>query len=249
MTPACWDLFKERYEEKGMNCLAPAWPFLDRSIADLRDKTIDGLEKLSIQDIVDHYERIIRELPTPPILIGHSFGGLVVQMLLDRGLGVAGIAIDSGPPKGVFPHPVAIKSALPVLLAWRGWNRVLPMSLEAFSSTFVNTLSPKEQRNIYYRHVVPAPGRIYFQAALGIGTYVNFKNPGRAPLLLIAGESDRISTLSMAKSMLKKHKQSSAIVDLMVFARRDHWIIAGPGWMEVADKALDWALNFIPMDK
>jgi pimeloyl-ACP methyl ester carboxylesterase len=214
---------------------------LDRPVDELRRSPDPAFADTTIKSLVDHFDRIIRALPEPPILIGHSFGGLIVQMLADRGLGAAAVAIDPGPPRWVLPSPTAVLSALPVLLAWLGWTRVLTMSFKGFASTFANALSPVEQKRAYEQHVVPAPGRIYFQAALGLGNAVNFSNPKRPPLLLIAGENDRTSTPSMAKAMHRKHSRSPVPVELVNFAGRSHWLIAEPGWQEVASKALEWA--------
>ena len=118
---------------------------------------------MTIKGLVDHFEKQIRDLPEQPVLIGHSFGGLIVQMLLDRGLGAAGVAIDAAPPRGVLPSVTAIGAALPVLLMWRGWSRIASMSFKSFSTTIANTLSQSEQRRAYDRYIVPTPGRLYFK--------------------------------------------------------------------------------------
>ena len=241
VTPECWGPFRAYYEAKGYRCLAPAWPCVDRPVDELRRRPDPAFAKTTIKSLVDHFDRIVRALPEPPILIGHSFGGLIVQMLANRGLGAAAIAIDPGPPRGVLPSLTAVRSALPVLLAWMGWRRMLTMSFKNFAATFANALPPIEQRPAYDQHVVPAPGRIYFQAALGLGNAVNFSNPNRPPLLLVAGEKDRTSTPSMARAMYKKHSRSIARVDLITFPGRSHWLIAEPGWQDVAGKALEWA--------
>jgi len=241
VTTECWANFKSWLEAKGYTVVVPAWPYMDKPAEELRRNPDPRLVKQTIKGLVDHFEAQIRALPTPPVLIGHSFGGLIVQMLLDRGLGAAGVAIDSAPPRGIIPSLTATKSALPILLAWRGWSRILSMSFGSFSKTFANTLPAKEQRTTYDQHIVPAPGRIYFQAAFGVGNAVNFKNPERAPLLLVAGQEDRTCTVSMARAMLHKHRQAPSRTDLMEFPDRSHWIIAEPGWEEVAEKALAWA--------
>jgi pimeloyl-ACP methyl ester carboxylesterase len=240
VTPQCWSLFRAAYESQGYRCIAPAWPGLDRPVDELRLSLDPAFARTTIKSLVDHYDRIVQALPEPPVLIGHSFGGLIVQMLADRGLGAAAVAIDPGPPRWVLPSLAAVRSALPVLLAWRGWRRVLSMSFKSFASTFANALPLDEQRPTYDQHVVPAPGRIYFQAALGLGNAVNFANPKRPPLLLIAGEDDRTSTPSMARAMHKKHSRSPVRVDLIRFPGRSHWLIAEPGWQDVAGKALEW---------
>jgi pimeloyl-ACP methyl ester carboxylesterase len=167
MTPDCWGHFRSYYEARGYKCLAPAWPCIDRPAEALRRNPDPAFAQQTIKSLVDHFDRQIRALSEPPIIMGHSFGGLIVQMLIDRGLGAAGVAIDAGPPRGVLPSLTALRAALPVLLSWMGWRRVLTMSFQSFASTFANTLSPSEQRRAYDRYVVPAPGRIYFQAALG----------------------------------------------------------------------------------
>ena len=175
VTTHCWSGFREFFEAQGYKVVVPPWPHMDRAVEALRLTPDPRISGLTVKDLVDHFERHIRSLPEAPILIGHSFGGLIVQMLLDRGLGAAGVAIDAGPPRGVLPSPRAIQSALPVLLAWRGWSRILSMSFESFSTTFANTLPASQLRETYDRHIVPAPGRIYFQAAFGIGIGIRFK--------------------------------------------------------------------------
>ena len=241
VTPSCWDGFKTRYEKRGYNCLAPAWPFDDRPVPELRRNPASELGKIGITEIVDHYAEIIKKLPERPILVGHSFGGLFVQLLLDRGLGAAGIAIDSAPPKGVLPGINATRAGLPVLLNWGGWRKVANMSFKNFQWGFVHTLSEPEQRTAYDKHVVPTPGRIYFQATLGIGAAVNFRNHDRSPLLLIAGELDRTVEARMNRSNFKKYRNSKAVTAFKEFPGRTHWLIGAPGWEEIADYAIDWA--------
>ena len=240
VTPDCWTAFRGFFEAKDYRCVAPAWPHVDRPVQELRAHPAPQFAELTIKNLVDHFDCLIRAQPEAPILVGHSFGGLIVQMLLDRGLGAAGVAIDAGPPRGVLPSPRAIRSALPVLLAWRGWQRVLTMSFDSFASTFANGLPPAQQQAAYERHIVPAPGRIYFQAALGIGNGVDFANPKRAPLLLVAGEADRTSTPDMVEAMLRKHRRSPSRTDRLAFAHRSHWLIAEPGWDVVAGGIADW---------
>jgi pimeloyl-ACP methyl ester carboxylesterase len=243
LTPASWDRFRARYEAQGYTTLAPPWPFEDRRIEDLRRSPHPNLGKLTIRMLVDHYENVIRELRESPILIGHSIGGIVVQMLLDRGLGAVGVAIDPAPVRGVVPTPTALRAALPVLLSWRGWNRTVTMSPKHFARSFANDLPATDQRTAYDQHVVPTPGRLYYQLATGIGTGVNFKNANRAPLLLIAGEEDRTIDASMVRANYRKYGRSSAVTEFKSFPKRTHWLIAGPGWQEVADYALQWAIS------
>ncbi len=142
LTPTVWQPWQQRYEALGYRTLAPAWPLLDRSVQALRDTPDDALGKLTLGRIADHYAAIIATLPEPPILIGHSYGGLVAQMLLDRGLGAAAVSISPAPAAGIKPGPKAFLAALPVFLAWRGWSRALRMSFKGFARDFTNGLSP-----------------------------------------------------------------------------------------------------------
>src|SRR5690606_21795004 len=177
LTPASFDRFRERYEARGFACLAPPWPYMDRPIDQLRKDPDPRLARVTIGEIVDHYAAIVNTLPEPPILMGHSFGGLFVQLLLDRRLGAAGVAIDPGTPRGVLPGMDTMLSSMPVLLAWNGWNRVLTMQFETFASRFAQRLSPAEMRAAYDQYIVPAPGRLYWQAAAGMGNALNYANP------------------------------------------------------------------------
>jgi pimeloyl-ACP methyl ester carboxylesterase len=240
LTPAVWDHFLCRYAACGYSCMAPAWPLLDQPISRLQDNPPDALATLSIGRIVAHYERLIRAQSEPPVLVGHSFGGLFVQMLLDRGLGAAGVAINPVPPRGVLPGFTALRSALPFLLHWAGWARTLRMTESQFSRNFAQTLSPPELDSAYRSHIIPAPSRIFYQAALGIGNQVNFSNDYRAPLLFIAGGKDRTIQASMVTSNYRRHRRSAAVTALLRFPGRSHWLIAEPGWEEVADASIEW---------
>jgi pimeloyl-ACP methyl ester carboxylesterase len=241
LTPASFDLFRALYEAQGYTCISPAWPYDDRPVAELRRSSPPELAKLSIAEIVDHYEKLIRSLPEKPILVGHSFGGLFVQLLLDRGLGAAGVAIDPAPPRGVLAHPRAVWTSRSVFFTWNAWNRVLTMSQAGFNEGFANLLTPAEQTAAYERHVIPTPGRIFFQAALGLGTGVNYRNADRAPLLLTAGEKDNTVPLPMVHANFKKYHRSSAVTALKTFPNHSHWLIQEPGWQDVAEYAIQWA--------
>lgn len=192
LTPASWQAWQRRYEAQDYTTLAPAWPLLDRPVQALRDAPDPALGALTLGSIVDHYAAIIATLPEPLILIGHSYGGLVAQMLLDRGLGAAAVSISPAPAAGIKPGPKAFRAALPVFLAWRGWIRALSKSLAGFVRNFAHGLDAQQQREAFERHVVPAPGRIYYQSVRGTGSAIGWSKPDRAPLLLISAEHDRI---------------------------------------------------------
>ena len=243
MSAESWDPWRERFAARGYECVAPPWPFLDGDVSDLQRGPDPRFGKLGIGEIVDNYAAVIRDLGTPPVLVGHSFGGLFVQMLLDRGLGVAGVAIDPAPPKGVLPGLNAIRASLPVLLGWNSWQRVRWMSLSTFQWGWVHTLSEPEQRAAFEQHVIPTSGRLFMQALLAAFTdvtKVNYANDERAPLLIVAGELDRTVEAAMNRANVARYQASRAVTEFREFPGRTHWICRQPGWEEVADFALDW---------
>jgi pimeloyl-ACP methyl ester carboxylesterase len=241
MSPASWDLFKDHYENRGYRCLAPAWPYDNRPVPDLQRSPDPKLASVGIEEIVTHYANIIKALPERAVLIGHSFGGLIVQILLDRGMGAAGIAIDPAPVRGVRIGSQALRASMPALLTWRGWKKVIKMPFKNFQRTFVENLPEDAQRRAYERHVVPTPGRIYFQNGVGIASRVNFKNPKRAPLLLIAGLNDRTVEPRTVRAAYRKYLKSPAYTKLKEFPYRTHFLIASPGWEQIADYCIEWA--------
>lgn len=240
VTPESWTPFRTYFEARGYTCVAPCWPYLDQPVAALKRLVDPAFSDMTIKKLVDHYAAIIQKMAEPPILIGHSFGGLIVQLLLDRGLGQLGVAIDPGPPRGVLPSWNAIKSAAPVLLSWAGWRKLHTMSFKNFSETFANGLAPDAMRAAYDAHIVQAPGRIYFQAALGLGNGLNFANPNRAPLLLISGGADLTCTPSMVAAMFRRHQRSKRPVAKLDFPGRSHWLIAAPDSDDVASGIANW---------
>lgn len=241
VTPACWDQFVAFYGKRGYRCLAPPWPRKDASIEDLRADP-SRLAGLGVLEIVDHYDRIIRGLPEPPLLVGHSFGGLFVQMLLDRGLGSAGVAIDSAPPRGVFATELSVfRSNLPVLMQPGARKGVVRMTFPQFKYAFANMLNDADARTAYDEHVIPETGRIFFQAALGTSAVrVDFSSATRKPLLLIAGERDHVVAAGLNRSNFRKYSRTKARTDFKEFPGRCHWIIAQDGWEEVADYSAGW---------
>ncbi|MFC5343405.1 alpha/beta hydrolase (plasmid) [Brevundimonas staleyi] len=241
LTPNSWDRFRQRFESADLTVTAPAWPHLEGPVDQIRHAPDPGLAKLGLREITDHYAALIEAMPHPPILIGHSFGGLIVQLLADRGLGAAAVAIDPTPPFGIPAHPLAVWTSLGVFTALNGWNRVLRMSLRGFSTGFAQTLPEVEKPGAYERHIVPTPGRIFFQAVLGIGAKVRWNNPNRPPLLLIAGEKDRTVPAPMVRANYRKHLRSPVLTAFRQFPGRSHWLCNEEGWQDVADYALSWA--------
>jgi pimeloyl-ACP methyl ester carboxylesterase len=249
MSAESWRPWMQRFEARGYKTVAPAWPFLDHSVDELQRAADRRFGRLGIREIVDNYASIIRDLEAPPILVGHSFGGLFVQLLLDRGIGAAGVAIDPAPPKGVLPGKNAVRASLPVVLGWESWQRVRRMSFKQFQWGWVHTLSEPEQRAAYESQVIPTSGRLFLQALLAPltnDTKVNYRNNLRGPLLIIAGELDRTVEASMNLANFRKFSHSKAVTDYREFPGRTHWIVGQPGWEEVADHALDWLAKHGP---
>lgn len=241
LTPAAWDRFAGRYTACGYTCTAPSWPLLDQPIARLQQAPPAALASLRIADILDHYETLIRACVAAPLLVGHGFGGMFVQMLLDRGLGAAGIAIAPVPPGGIFPGWLALRHVAPMLLPWRRSARLLPLTFSQFGRSFAQTLAPSERQAAYRAHVIAAPAGIFEQAALGMDNQVDFYNDYRPPLLFIAAEHDRMVKAAIVASCYKRHRGSTAVTDFMRFPGRSHWLINEAGWEEVADAGIEWS--------
>jgi pimeloyl-ACP methyl ester carboxylesterase len=247
MTPRSWERWVERYQRAGFRVLTPAWPGFDRDIDEIRKDGAIG--ELTMQQVVDHYDRIIRELDKPPIIIGHSFGGSAVQVLLSRGLGTAGIAVDSGPVKGVRRLPGrTLRSVFPVLRSPANRHRPVSLTPEQFHYAFANTLSRQDSDAAYQRYHVPAASRVIFEGALASLSRhspfrVDFSKIDRAPLLFIAGGVDHISPPSINKTNAGRYQKSPAITGYREFPGRSHFIIGQDGWEEVADYALEWGLE------
>jgi pimeloyl-ACP methyl ester carboxylesterase len=249
VTPACWDRMLTWFEARGYRCLAPAWPGKDRPIEAIRADP-SPLKGLGIGEIADHCAAVIRDVTAkdgePPIVIGHSFGGLFAQILLDRGLGAAGVAIDSAPPRGVWPfEPSAFRALGGALLRSFLGRRVVRWSFDEFRYGFVHTLPLAEARAAYDSQVVPESGRIFFQGAMApidprSPARVNFANGTRAPLLLIAGKQDHVVPAVVNRRNYRAYARSAARTDFREFAGRVHWIIAEDGWQEVAEHIAAW---------
>lgn len=246
MTPLSWEHWIDRYTAKGYRVIARSWPGMEGGIEELRrDPSV--IATLGIGEVVDHYEAIIRELDSPPIIMGHSFGGLITQILLDRGLGSAGVALATAPVKGIVLLPFStIKVVLPALSNPANNHRAVPLTPEQFHYAFTNSLSEEESLAAFERYAVPGPDHVLFQAAFAnfnphAATAVNFHNDHRAPLLMIAGGLDHVSPASVVKSNFNLYRQSKALTEYKEFADRTHFVLGQRGWEEVADYALTWS--------
>lgn len=248
MTPRSWEHWVTYYEAKGLTVLTPAYPGFEIEVEALRENP-QVIADLTVPETVDHLAAVIEELASPPIIMGHSFGGVMTQLLLARGLGAAAVVIDSAPTEGVHVTPVSqARSLFPALRNPANRRRAVAFTPEEFHYAFTNTLSAEESQRVYDRYAIAAPGAWVWE----YGLFANFK-PGpqetwvdyaadRAPLLFIAGSEDHIMPPAVNRSNAKHYHRSPAVTEYVELEGRDHWTCAAPGWEAVADRALEWAL-------
>ena len=228
LTPRSWEGWKARFEQRGYDVLAPAWPRMGVEVEALRrDPSV--LNGLGVTEVVDHYDRIIRSLDAPPVIIGHSFGGLVTELLLDRGLGAAGVAISPAQVKGLLRLPPAqIRTVFPALRNPANVKRTIELTPSQFRYSFTNTMSDGDAEAAYARYQVPGPGRVLFQAAFAnfnprAVTKVDFHKDDRAPLLVVGNDKDHTVPASLSREAAKRLGKSKAVVDYKEFAGRSHF--------------------------
>ncbi|MGC4862209.1 alpha/beta hydrolase [Micromonospora sp. DT41] len=248
MTPRSWEGWARRYTARGMNVLAPAWPGMDRDVEQLRDDPSPIAEQ-SIATIVAHYDRIIRALPSPPIIMGHSFGGLFTQILVDRGLGAAAVGVHSSAPKGVLKVPLSqLRSAFSILRNPANRNRAVPFTPDDFAYAFGNTMSRADSDRAWQRYAVPGAGRVLFESAFAnldptSPAKIDNGRNNRPPLLLMAGGQDHVVPATVVQSNAALYQKSRALTAYEEFPDRSHFTVGQDGWERIADYALDWALR------
>jgi pimeloyl-ACP methyl ester carboxylesterase len=229
--------------------VTPAYPGFDVEVEALRADP-SPIARLTVPETVAHLEKVITALPEKPIIIGHSFGGTLTQLLLDRGHGAAAVVIDSAPPEGIrVTPPSQIKSLFPILNNPAKRHRAAGFTAEQWHYTFCNTLSEEDSRAAYDRYAIPAPGSWVWAYGLLANftpgkqeTWVDFHNENRAPLLFLAGGADHIMPPSVNKSNAAHYRAPGTLTEYREFPGRSHWTCAEPGWEEIADAALEWAL-------
>jgi pimeloyl-ACP methyl ester carboxylesterase len=248
LTARSWELWEKRYTDRGYNVINQSWPGLEVEVEALR-KDPKPIARQSVDKILDHYERIISALERQPIIIGHSFGGAFTQVLISRGLGAAGIAVHSGTVRGVYDLPLTtLRSNWAVLRNPIRRHVAIPTTAKAFRYAFTNTFTEEAAAAAYERFAIPASRNVLFTGAnVNLNPFTplkpDYKKDDRAPLLFIAGGQDHVIPASVNRHNAGKYRKSSAITDYVEFPDRPHFTAAYDGWEEVADLALQWALN------
>jgi pimeloyl-ACP methyl ester carboxylesterase len=247
VTPRSWEHWIERYEQAGHRVFAPAYPGFEVEVEALNaDPT--PIESVTVPQIIEHLEAVIGELESPPIVIGHSAGGVFTQVLLDHGYGAAGVAINSAPTEGVKRVPLSqIRATFPVLKNPANRHRAVGFTFEQWHYAFTNTFPEDESRALYERYHIPASGQVFWGSALANihpgpdDNHVDYDNPDRAPLLFISGSEDHLMPPSIQQSNAK-HYRADLVTEVKEFDG-PHLLPAWRNWEEVADYALSWALD------
>jgi len=249
LLPSSWDRWAALFEEAGYRALTPGWPDDPETVEEAKAHPEVFAHK-TIRQVADHFADVIGELKKKPAVIGHSFGGLLTQMLAGRGLSAASVAIDPAPFRGVLPLPFsALKSASPVIGNPANRNRAIPLTYEQFRFAFANAVSEDEAKELYDTFAVPASGVPLFQAASAnlnpwTEAKVDSKNPDRGPLLIISGEKDHTVPWSIANASYKRQKRNEGVTEITEMPNRGHALVIDNGWREVADKALAFVQRF-----
>jgi pimeloyl-ACP methyl ester carboxylesterase len=249
LLPSSWDRWVTVFDESGYVALTPGWPDDPDTVEEAKADPQVFAHK-SVGQVADHFAEIIRGLAKKPAIIGHSFGGLLTQILAGRGLAKASVAIDPAPFRGVLPLPIsALKSASPVLGNPANRNRAVPLTYEQFRFGFANAVSEEEAKELYETYAVPASGLPLFQAATAnlnpwTEAKVSSKNPERGPLLIISGEKDNTVPWAIAKASYKRQKRNAGVTEIAEMPNRGHALVIDRGWHEVADKALAFVKRF-----
>ncbi len=250
LLPSSWDRWSAVFEDAGYTALTPGWPD-DPDTVEEANAHPEVFAHKTVGQVADHYAEVIGKLEKKPAVIGHSFGGLLTQIVAGRGLSAASVAIDPAPFRGVLPLPIsALRSATPVLKNPANWNRAVPLTYEQFRYGFANAVSEDEAKELYETYAVPAPGAPLFQAATAnlnpwTEAKVDHKNPERGPLLIISGEKDHTVPWAIANASYKKQAHNPGVTEITEMPNRGHALTIDNGWREVADTALAFVQRFV----
>jgi len=249
LLPSSWDRWAALFEDNGYVALTPGWPDDPETVEEAKAHP-EVFAGKSIGQVADHFEEIIRGLTRKPAIIGHSFGGLLTQILAGRGVAAASVAIDPAPFRGVLPLPISsLKSAFPVLGNPANRNRAVPLTYDQFRYGFANALGEEEAKELYETYSVPTAGKPLFQAATAnlnpwTEAQVDTKNPERGPLLIISGEKDHTVPWAIANASYKQQQDNEGVTEIVEMKNRGHALTIDSGWREVAETALAFVKRF-----
>ncbi len=253
LLPSSWQRWAEAFEEAGYIALTPDWPDDPASVAEANANPAVMANK-TVGQVADHFSNVIAQLERKPAVIGHSFGGLLAQILAGRGLSAVTVAIDPAPFRGVLPLPFsALKAAWPVLGNPANRSRAVPLTYEQFRYAFANAVSEDEARQLYRTYAVPASGAPLFQAAAAnvnpwTEAQVDAQNHERGPLLIISGQKDHTVPWAIANASFKQQQINSGLTEIVEMPNRGHSLVIDSGWREVADTALAFVRRFAMAD-
>jgi pimeloyl-ACP methyl ester carboxylesterase len=250
LLPSSWDRWAAMFEEAGFVAVSPGWPDDPETVEQAKAHPEVFAHK-SVGQIADYVGGIIRRLDKKPAVIGHSFGGLLAQIIAGRGLAAVTVAIDPAPFRGVLPLPIsALRSASPVLSNPANRNRAVPLTYEQFRYAFANAVGEDEAKELYETYSVPGSGVPIFQAAAAnlnpwTEAKVDTKNPERGPLLIVVGEKDHTVPPAIAKASYKRQQGNEGVTEFVEIPGRGHALVIDNGWRDVADKALAFVRKFV----
>jgi pimeloyl-ACP methyl ester carboxylesterase len=249
LLPSSWDRWAAIFEEAGYASLTPGWPD-DPDTVEEANAHPEVFAHKSVKQVADHYDEVIARLDRKPAVIGHSFGGLLAQIIAGRGLAAVSVAVDPAPFRGVLPLPIsALKSSAPVLGNPANRNRAVPLTYEQFRFAFANAVGEDEAKDLYDTFAVPASGTPLFQAATAnlnpwTEAKVDTRNHERGPLLIISGEKDNTVPWAIANASFKRQKRNDGVTEIVEIPGRGHALTVDSGWREVADTALEFVKRF-----
>jgi non-heme chloroperoxidase len=251
LLPSSWDRWAAVFEEAGYTALTPGWPDDPETVV-AANATPEVFAHKTVGQVASHFETIIGRLNRKPAVIGHSFGGLLAQILAGRGLSSVTVAIDPAPFRGVLPLPLsALKSAWPVLGNPANRNRAIPLTFDQFRFGFANAVSEQEAHTLYENFAVPASGTPLFQSATAnldpwTEAKVNTGNPDRGPLLLLSGEKDNTVPWAITNASFKRQQRNIGVTEIVEVPGRGHALTIDGGWREVAELALAFVRRSVP---
>jgi pimeloyl-ACP methyl ester carboxylesterase len=252
LLPSSWDRWAELFEKNGYTALTPHWPDDPETVEEAKAKP-EVFANKSVGEVADHFEDVIRGLHRKPAVIGHSFGGLLAQILAGRGLASVTVAIDPAPFRGVLPLPIStLRASSPVLRNPANRHRAVPLTYEQFRYAFANAVGEDEAKELYETYAVPTPGEPLFQAAAAnlnpwTEVRVDTKNPERGPVLILDGEKDHTVPWAIANASYKKQAKNEGVTEIVKIPGRGHSLTIDNGWREVADIALAFVQKHGPM--